>query len=109
MTEHATFVRLDSARALRMTLTDGGGAPIVLTGAAVVLRWRPVEGGDVTETAATIVSATAGMVEVVFAADAFAADVRWYSAEWRVTFSGGTILTVPSEAEFTFEVREPLA
>lgn len=101
-----TYVVGDTARTLRNTLTDGAGVAMNLTGATVKLRWRTGT-GSTQEAAAVVVTPASGIVEYTFLAGSFPT-AGTYEAEWVVTFSGGTIATVPSETPILLLVRRPL-
>lgn len=101
MNEHIVHFVGNRSPSLYGTITIDG-APVNLTGSTVKLQMRDVLSSTLkVDTAATIVSATAGTVRYDWAA----ADVDTagsYVAWWRVTNSGGLIQDTP---EFYIEIR----
>lgn len=98
----------DRLPALRMQLVDASGAPIDLTGAAVMFRMRPSGGGALkVNAAATIVDAATGTVQYSWAAGD-TDTVGGYTAEWACAFAGPATLTVPTNGYVTVQVVDAL-
>jgi hypothetical protein len=90
------------------TLVDSTGAAINLTGATVKLRMRlPGAASAKVDTAAAVLSASAGTVEYTWASGN-TDTVGVYNAEWVLTF-GSTLQTVPNNGFMQVVVGETLA
>lgn len=95
--------RGDTLPELERTLTDASGA-VDLSGASVVFRMASRESGaTVVDRSATVVSASAGTVKYAWQTGD-TATAGTYSAEFRVTFGDGRILTFPNVGTISIEI-----
>lgn len=97
----------DRLPAIESTLTDAAGAAIDLTNATAVFAFRLNSGGAVKTGAATVTDAAAGKVKYSWAAGD-TDTVGVYAAEWRLTFTGGVEMTVPSSGFLYFTISDDL-
>ena len=104
-----TIKQGDTAPALHATLTDSAGTVIDVTGATIQFQMKLREhlGNEEVplkvDAAGAIVNGTGGIVKY----DWVAGDTDTegdYAAEFRVTFAGGTIRTVPNPSFITVRV-----
>jgi len=87
----------NTSPALEQTLRDGAGAAVNLTGATVVFRMVPLEGGDPVTAAASIQSAEGGVVRYPWAAGDTDLPAT-YRVFWDVTFADLSTETFPNSA-----------
>lgn len=98
--------RHDTARALQDQLLLDGAA-INLTGATVSICFKHLVNGTAWKRTATVTSAVTGQVSyTLIPADTETAGD--YKVEWEITFSGGTILTVPDNDYHLLRILEDL-
>lgn len=103
-----TIKQNDSGRPVMDTLSDSTG-PINLTGATVKMLARNSDtGATVINAAATVTSATAGAVSYSLTA-ADLATVAVLQFEWQITFSDGSIFTVPSSGYHYISILDDIA
>lgn len=96
----------DRLPAIEAQLFDGE-TPVILTGASVELRYRPVNGGTVIVKAAVIADALTGRVKYEWAAnDTDTAGV--YAAAWRVTFADGRKASYPNVGFLRLAITDDL-
>ena len=99
----------DTSPYLQVTLKDGDGAVVNLTGATAVFSMRRGGSTTVSEQSATVVSpATAGVVRYTWGASDTATP-GMYEGEFEVTFSGGEIQTYPNAGYIEINVLEQIA
>lgn len=100
--------RNDTLPQLRATLLDSTGAPLNLTGAAVVFRMR-AKGSAVLKinAAATVVSALLGTVAYTWQTGD-TDTLSTYDAEWVLTYSNG-VQTVPTSGYLAVKVSAALS
>lgn len=80
---------------------------VVLSGASVELRYRPVDGGVVVTKTAAVSDAALGKVKYEWAAnDTDTAGV--YAALWRVTFADGRKASYPNQGFLRFAITDDL-
>lgn len=82
----------------RVTLKDGNGDAVDLTGCTVAFSMREQGSATkkITAAAATVITAASGIVEYTWAAlDVDAAGT--YLCEWRVTTGAGKVQTIPND------------
>lgn len=98
----------DTGPSLEETLLGPDGNPIDLTGATVAfimqIRDRSV---PATSTAADIVDPIAALVSVDFTVET--ANAGNFTYQWRITLSGGQVVTVPNDRYRTMRVQKKLA
>lgn len=95
--------RGDTLPEFERTLTDASGA-VDLSGASVAFRMASRDSGTtVVDRSATIVSASTGIVKYAWQAGD-TATAGTYSAEFRVTFGDGRILTFPNVGTMSVEI-----
>jgi len=99
----------DTLPKLRMRLTDTDGVALDLTGATVLFRMKPKNGGavKVTRAGAVVSPPTGGIVEFTWQTGD-TDTVERYSAEWVLTYAGG-VRTVPSSSFVAVVVYEAVA
>ena len=101
----------DTSPDLEGILRDGFGSPINITGATIVLNTRLQPGGTVKVNGgsmAVVGSAVNGRVRYVWtASDTDTAGI--YEAEIQITFSDGTIRTIPAKGYFIVDVTDDIA
>ena len=105
-----TFKRNDTRPYFKVKIIDESGNNVDLTGATVTFTMRNRSDATVKVNAAscTVTSATAGEVEYRWAAtDLDTAGI--YDGEFCITFSGPTILTLPSNNYIEIEVEADLS
>lgn len=89
---------------LQRTLSDSSG-PVDLTGATVRFRMRNQAKETITDAAAVVVDATAGVVKYAWqSGDTAASGV--YEGEFRVTFADFRVLTFPNRGWISITVNE---
>lgn len=99
----------DNLPELDAVLLDSHGEPVDLTGATATFTWRPITGTSLDNQTvnATVVSAADGTVKVSWTAqDLEQPGVFW--GEFKVTFSGGEILSFPNDRHLRFRVVQDL-
>lgn len=103
-----TIKRGDTLPVLSDTLVYSDGSAVNLTGASVNFVMRPMTAlAPTTNAVATVVSPTAGTVSYTFTTgDTAASGV--FSACWRVTFSGGTLMTFPTVGQMEVSIEEDI-
>src|SRR3989338_2836568 len=80
---------------------------VVLTGASVELRYRPVNGGTVVVKTAAVSDAATGKVKYEWGSvDTDTAGV--YEALWRVTFADGRKASYPNQGFIKFAVTDDI-
>lgn len=109
MAEQFIIKKGDRLPKLRMALTDSNDAAIDLTDATVTFRMKKREAASlkVDASASVVGSATAGVVEYVWAAGD-TDTVGVYDAEWVLTYSNG-VQTVPTSGYVAVVVESTLA
>jgi len=98
----------DTKPDLQVTLKDGAGAAVDVTGATVrfSMRNQLTKALKVNEQAVTLVTAASGVVKYVWGTLAGDNDTPGlYDAEFEVTYSGGAIETFPNNPEHALVVR----
>jgi hypothetical protein len=103
-----TIKQLDTLPVLTDTLTYSNGSAANLTAATVQFVMRSlVSNATTTAAAATVVSAVAGTVSYTFTTQDTAM-AGMYMANWIVTFSGGDVMTWPTDGYIEINVEESL-
>jgi hypothetical protein len=98
--------RNDVGRELDDTLTLDH-APINLTGATVFFVMKNIADDVVTRKQAVLVSALGGQVKVTLGLLETGVSAT-YQVEWEVTFSSGSVLTIPDDSYHVLEIVEDL-
>ena len=111
MPEAQHFVKQgDTVDQIKRRLKDGNGVPANITGATVAFSMRVKPAGTVKVSlgAATIVDAGDGIVQYAqVAGDVDTADV--FEAEWKVTYSDGSIQRFPNDGYFDVVITDNVA
>lgn len=94
---------------LRMTLTDGSGAALDLTGATVAFRMRAQRGGALISLtgSAAVITAASGIVEYSWGTGDTATPGEYFG-EWVLTYAGPVTRTVPAPGYVTVSVAPVL-
>lgn|SRR3990167_2435230 len=101
--------RNDTSPALQVTLKDGDGVAVNVTGATVVFHMvDSVTRAVKVNAAATIVTAASGIVKYSWAAADTNAEGT-FEAEFQVTFASGLVETYPNGEHITVRVTKDLA
>ena len=93
----------DTAPAITQALTDANGNVISLASATVRFHMEDASGNVITDAAATILNASTGQVSYQWAAADLVSPGTFY-ARWIITFTGGTIESVPDAALTPLEI-----
>lgn len=100
--------RGDTLPTVSATLSNYDGTAINLTDSTVRLVYRAADGsGTATRVTATIESAEDGEVSYAWQTGDTATAGN-YVCEWEITFSGGSILTVPNGSYIPFTILADL-
>jgi hypothetical protein len=103
-----TVKQNDTRPTLSITLKEGSPAtPINLTTATSVAFYMKTAAGSLITRAATITSASGGVVSVTFQA-ADTATIGTYNCELQITWNDGGIETVPNNGYFSLEIVDDL-
>lgn len=104
-----TIKQGDTKPEIRATLKDANGTAINLTGATVRFHLSAKVSGTVkVDSPATVISASEGIVQYAWSTgDTDTAGV--YNAEWEITFSDGSVQTVPNDGYDEVLIKAQLA
>lgn len=98
----------DTSPALSVTLKDGDGAAVDLTGATVVFNMNDEDGAQVINRgASTLVDAASGKAKYAWSA-ADTAAAGYYTAEFEVTYSDATVETFPNRGYLEVHIIDDL-
>ncbi len=101
--------RNDTSPAFQATLKDADDTVVNLTGATVRFHLVTPTGTTVVDAAATVVTASAGLVRYAWATNgADTASAGRYNAEFEVTYSDSTVETFPNYDYETVRIWEDL-
>ncbi len=99
----------DTLPILTSSLVDGAGEAIDLTTATVQFRMRATDGGALVIDSPASIVGVATLGNVSYSWQSGDTDTPgYYFAEWRVTYGGGGILTVPNETPILIRTRARL-
>lgn len=98
----------DRQPALKVTITDGDGAAVNLTGCTAAFRMRARDGSTLKVNAAAVITdAAAGKLEYRWAA-ADTDTVGYYLCEFVITYGDATKQTVPSSGHIEAAITKGL-